>query len=723
MGKIFLFLLLQIPTNMATQVWGLLGVVSVIGVCLFCVLHLVVTNLLNAEVGQPMEWYNHPSTVGYDGQDVFYPTEGMPCVYYAAPDNASMHPSYSPYPVDPSFIPDGSFMPQEYVADPANSTCQVASTPYYIPAVLPYAQDSVPGSATTPLLSNVAFLPGMPGYAATSANAAFPFIAPVTNKSDIHVNPPVQSTIVSSKQFQDHAKLPKVQLHNSVAQKHELSDRSMVPIKLPHASQASAHLLERPISAAKQSPKAKLSGNNCLGYATSDLQKWAAAEKFQPSSKSSAHLNGPGQKVHHLLNEHSLADSQKPGNQRSSAMVVKSYTSRLPVGNPEGTILIRTDQYNRDDLQVDYTYAKFFVIKSIGEADVHKSIKYGVWSSSSNGNSKLDSAFRDADRISRRNSTKCPVFLFFSVNGSGHFCGMAEMVGPVDFHKDMDFWCQDKWTGCFPVRWHIVKDIPNYSLQHITLQNNENKPVTHSRDTQEIPYIPGMSVLKIFKDIKVKECLFDDFMKYEVEEAQYSPHRRCRLSYNAPDFVPVSQRTKDVLDTQQTKSSSVLIDRTSEVQNVSEKPHDPKAIKPQEPCVELSDKQVAEAGKENGQQENQCSGNQSQEDAVKTVTNQPPTSSLKTGADGKQQYWKKVENPRQHTDSAAQGSSKLTEKRLNGVRTSTGVVSESSEEQKITAKLGLFKISSKTEEADRKSRTVGVVTIGSMPVRVDSSEV
>jgi hypothetical protein len=63
---------------------------------------------------------------------------------------------------------------------------------------------------------------------------------------------------------------------------------------------------------------------------------------------------------------------------------------------------------------------------------------------------------------------------------------MAEMVGPVDFHKDMDFWCQDKWTGCFPVRWHIVKDIPNYSLQHITLQNNENKPVTHSRDTQEV---------------------------------------------------------------------------------------------------------------------------------------------------------------------------------------------------------------------------------------------
>lgn len=676
-----------------------------------------------AEVGSPMEWYNHQNTLGYDGQEIFYPTEGMQCVYYAPPDHGSMHPSYSPYPIDPSFVPDGSFMPQEYVAEPANSTCQIAPQSYYVPAVLPYAQDNVPGNATTPLHSNVTFLPGLPGYAATSANAAFPLIAPVTTKSDIIMNPPVQSTIVSSKQFQDHAKPPKVELHNSVAQKQELPDGPMVPVKLSLASQASAHLLERSLSSAKHSPKAKLSGNNCPGCAVPDLQKWAAAEKFQPSSKSSGHLSGPGQKVD-LLNEHSLGDSKKPSNQ-SSAIIAKSYTSRLPVGNPDGTIIIRTDQYNRDDLRLDYTYAKFFVIKSIGEADVHKSVKYGVWSSSSNGNSKLDNAFRDAERISRRNSTKCPVFLFFSVNGSGHFCGMAEMVGPVDFRKDMDFWCQDKWTGCFPVRWHIVKDIPNYSLQHITLQNNENKPVTHSRDTQEILYIPGISVLKIFKDIKVKECLFDDFMKYEAEEARNKPHRRCKLSYNAPDFVPVSQRTKDASDTQQTKSDSVLIDRTSEIHNVSEKPHDAKVMKPQEPCVELSENQANEAGKENGQQENHCSGSESPDDAEKTLSNQPPASSLKTGVEGKQQYWKKVENPKQHADSSAvQGPpSKAPEKQPNGVRVLASVVSEATEEQSITAKLGGLKISSKTVDADHKRSTVGVVTIGSMPVRVDSSEV
>lgn len=60
------------------------------------------------------------------------------------------------------------------------------------------------------------------------------------------------------------------------------------------------------------------------------------------------------------------------------------------------------------------------------------------------------------------------------------------MIGAVDFHKDMDFWQQDKWCGSFPVKWHIIKDVPNPNFRHIILENNENKPVTNSRDTQEV---------------------------------------------------------------------------------------------------------------------------------------------------------------------------------------------------------------------------------------------
>ena len=52
---------------------------------------------------------------------------------------------------------------------------------------------------------------------------------------------------------------------------------------------------------------------------------------------------------------------------------------------------------------------------------------------------------------------------------------------------------RDKWPGCFKVRWHIVKDIPNTMLRHIQLVTSDKKPVTNSRDTQEVE--PGQGML------------------------------------------------------------------------------------------------------------------------------------------------------------------------------------------------------------------------------------
>lgn len=78
------------------------------------------------------------------------------------------------------------------------------------------------------------------------------------------------------------------------------------------------------------------------------------------------------------------------------------------------------------------------------------------------------------------------ICLHLQVNASGQFCGVAQMTGPVDFAKSVDYWQQDKWNGRFTVTWHIIKDIPNCQFRHIILENNDNKPVTNSRDTQEV---------------------------------------------------------------------------------------------------------------------------------------------------------------------------------------------------------------------------------------------
>lgn len=210
------------------------------------------------------------------------------------------------------------------------------------------------------------------------------------------------------------------------------------------------------------------------------------------------------------------------------------------------SIVIHPDQYNKADFPSDHPDAKFFVIKSYSEDDVHKSIKYNVWSSTPNGNRRLDAAYSKAQG---RSPWKCLIFLFFSVNTSGQFCGVAEMVGPVDFHKDMDFWQQDKWSGSFPVKWHLVKDVPNSTFRHIILENNENKPVTNSRDTQEIPYKSGINMLALFKSSPMTTSILDDFPFYEGRQKAMLEQKRRHLgrNFNGLNYVPALVAEKSVV--------------------------------------------------------------------------------------------------------------------------------------------------------------------------------
>lgn len=120
------------------------------------------------------------------------------------------------------------------------------------------------------------------------------------------------------------------------------------------------------------------------------------------------------------------------------------------------------------------------------------------------------------------------IFLFFSVNGSGHFCGMAQMITAVDYNSTSSVWAQDKWKGKFKVKWIYVKDVPNSKLRHIILENNENKPVTNSRDTQEVPTAQGIEVLQILHSYKHSTSLFDDFYHYEKKQEE-------EVSYKKPN--------------------------------------------------------------------------------------------------------------------------------------------------------------------------------------------
>lgn len=181
--------------------------------------------------------------------------------------------------------------------------------------------------------------------------------------------------------------------------------------------------------------------------------------------------------------------------------------------DPTLTRLRQANTYNPKTFDLTAKNARFFVIKSYSEDDIHRAIKYGVWCSTEHGNKRLDAAFKEREG-------KGPIYLFYSVNGSGHFCGMAQMMSGVDYMTHAGVWTQDKWKGSMEIKWIYVKDVPNGQLRHIRLENNENKPVTNSRDTQEVPSDKGRQVLKIIHTYRHSTSIFDDFGHYEKKEVE-----------------------------------------------------------------------------------------------------------------------------------------------------------------------------------------------------------
>lgn len=137
--------------------------------------------------------------------------------------------------------------------------------------------------------------------------------------------------------------------------------------------------------------------------------------------------------------------------------------------------------------------SRFFVIKSSCLEHVKKSFYNGIWSSTHFGNKRLSEAYANL-------AAGAKIFLFFSVNASGRFCGVAEMTSDLESGLDTSIWGDTKrYETAFKVRWIIVRDVPNRLLKRFLIPANEMKPVTNSRDTQEIPATICKSILKLFK--------------------------------------------------------------------------------------------------------------------------------------------------------------------------------------------------------------------------------
>lgn len=173
--------------------------------------------------------------------------------------------------------------------------------------------------------------------------------------------------------------------------------------------------------------------------------------------------------------------------------------------------------------------SKFFVIKSFSEEDVHKAIKYKVWSSTKTGNQNLNIAYKTAKE------SEGDIYLFFSCNGSGRFVGAAKMTSQVDEKNSFLYWTQDsKWSGLFDIEWIFIKDVPFKAFKNIDIlmKDGNVKPVTYSRDTQEVPIVEGKKMFSIIEKYVNTNTILEHFEYYDMRQENYEKTLQMKNNMN-----------------------------------------------------------------------------------------------------------------------------------------------------------------------------------------------
>ncbi|ODV88372.1 hypothetical protein CANCADRAFT_32989 [Tortispora caseinolytica NRRL Y-17796] len=203
-------------------------------------------------------------------------------------------------------------------------------------------------------------------------------------------------------------------------------------------------------------------------------------------------------------------ESEKPSSMKAAnAAACFTQVTDQSVGSSSSSTVARTfnrrptSQVYRIINSPDYTPAKvsrYFVIKSFTERHVLQAYNTCTWSSTEHGTQRLHRAFWSCrEQAQECGETEFTVLLYFSVNESRQFCGVAELVhSSLASTPSLD--PTKPSEGAFSLRWIFVKDVPNSALRHILVKNNMNKPVTNSRDTQELFPDAGIEVLNVFKD-------------------------------------------------------------------------------------------------------------------------------------------------------------------------------------------------------------------------------
>jgi len=184
--------------------------------------------------------------------------------------------------------------------------------------------------------------------------------------------------------------------------------------------------------------------------------------------------------------------------------------------------------------------AHFYIMRSSNDDNIHKAIKYHIWTTTASGKNMLSRAWREF----QDKGINPEVYLIFSVVNSNQFLGVAKLASDILHNETFKYWWEPcKWFGVFNIKWLFVKDIHHAQFEHLKQEvyqhidhNNIKTPtlcsVINLRDSTKINAKVGKQILSIFAKHPIKPNVFDSFAYMDRREDQLRVQRD-----SDPNFV------------------------------------------------------------------------------------------------------------------------------------------------------------------------------------------
>lgn len=152
--------------------------------------------------------------------------------------------------------------------------------------------------------------------------------------------------------------------------------------------------------------------------------------------------------------------------------------------------------------------AYFFNVKTEDYDDIHKAMKYGVWSSDYD---EVNTAFSNAFQMAKKEGKT--VYLVWQAETSANALGVSKLMSDFNKTNVFDLWYNKskEKVGAFTISWVYIKTID-------LLKFSEICNLSTFEDGEEIEHSVGLKLMNEFCNTSLDGSLFDLFPAMDLRE-------------------------------------------------------------------------------------------------------------------------------------------------------------------------------------------------------------